>query len=222
MTNVYWPLTVPDSLGGVVGADDVRDAVRATIETWAPFYVAVISDRLATAGLIGGPGQNPAPLPDFGEWKNEPTFRNIGSGQPAAFLVRVPATVGTPDTQGNGQVIATWRCQVTVQVFGTQWEEAADLASWYEKAVRLSVMQHKSLGGFANSTKWMGNQYSGKEHSSSRTEGLIVMAFDVKVGNVIDVSRGPATVPVPPVVPAPDNTVATTSVTIANDGPEDP
>ena len=104
-----------------------------------------------------------------------------------------------------------------MQVFGTTWEEAADLGSWYEKVVRWCILQHRSLGGVAMSTKWMGNQYSGKEHSSTRTEGLIVMGFDVKLGNVIDVGRGPAEVPSPPVAPAPDPTVESTVVTVTKE-----
>lgn len=214
MTNVYWPLPVPDSLGGLVGADDVRDAIKATILEWSPYYIAVLSTRLATAGVIGQPQQISAPLPNFGTWVNEPDKRNFGSGQPAAFLSKVTGTVGEPVVQGNGQVIATWRSQVTVQVFGTTWEEAADLGSYYEKVVRWCILQHKSLGGFAMSTKWMGHTFNGKLHTGTRTVGEIVLAFDVKVGNVIDVNRGPATVPSPPVAPAPDETVASTVVTI--------
>lgn len=212
--STYWPLPLPDSLGGLVGADDVRNAVKDTIDEWSPYYLAVVSQRLVAQDRLGGAKQIKSPLKDFGKWLNDPDHRSYGSGQPAACLVTVPGTVGVPDKQGNGQIIATWRAQVTVRVFGTDWQEAADLTSWYEKTARWCILQHGSLGGFAMSTKWIGGQYSGREHTSTRTEGVATLGFDVKVGDVIDVNRGPATVPSPAVPPADDSTVETVVVTI--------
>lgn len=210
MTNPYWPLPTPDSLGEIIGADDVRDNVKATIDTWAPFYLSALSARLATAGRIGGKGQPNNPLPSFGTWTNQPAHRSWGTGQPAAYLVTVPATSGTPDLQGNRKYIAIWRVQVNIQVFGTTWQEAADLVSWYEKVVRWCVLQHRSLGGFAMSTKWAGVQYSATVHDSSRTLGQAVIGFDVQVGDVIDLGRGPSTVPTG--IPPQDPTVETVIV----------
>lgn len=216
MTNIYWPPPEPDALGALVGADDVRDALRATIDLWSPYYVSIISARLAVEGLIGNPGQTAIPLSNFGKWVNEPTARSIGTGQPAAYLVRVLNTVGVPhvQAQGYGRTAATWRAAVTVQVFGTDWQEAADLTSWYEKAVRASVMQHRSLGDFATSTKWMGNSYAGEVHNSSRTEGQCILNFDIAVNDVIDVNRGPLQVPSPPLTPGPDPTADEFIVTL--------
>lgn len=207
-----FPLPLPDSLGAMVGADDVRDAVKATVDLWSPYYVGIVSQRLAAAGRIGGAGQNPNPLPNFGTWVNEPSFRSIGTGQPAAYLVTVSGTVGKPHLQGNGQTLACYRAQVQVQTFGTSWQEAADLTSWYAKAVRWSVGQHRSLGGFANNTAWIGESYSAVEHSSSRTEGRVVVGFDVTIGDVMDVNRGPATVPGGGGPPTQDPTVETVIV----------
>lgn len=213
MTNIYWPLPEPNSLGGIIGADDVRDAIKATILLWSPFYLMAISETLAAQNRIGGTSggfkQPPNPLPQFGTWVNEPTHRNFGTGEPAAFLVTVPATVGVPDLQSSGQYIATWRAQVEVQVFGTSWEEAADLSSWYEKVVRWCILQHRSLGGLAMTTKWTGASYSGTQHTSTRTVGEVAMGFDVMVEDVADVNRGPQTVPSPLAIPAQDPTVKT-------------
>lgn len=216
MTNAYWPLPVPDALGPLIGADDVAEAVEATIELWSPFYIGAISGRLVDAAKIGGRSQPAAPLKPFGKWRNESEFRTIGTGEPAAYQVRVPATVGDPHLKGNGLYVVTWRAQVSVQFFGTNWREARDGTSWYEKAVRACVLQHRSLGGFANGTFWRGAQYAGIEHSSSRTEGQAVLGFDVEVLSVTDVFRGPKEVPVPALVPEQDPTVETTSVTVTN------
>lgn len=218
-TNPYWPLPSPDSLGGMIGADDVAEAIEATILEWSPYYLAVLSTRLLDAGKIGGHDQPTAPLKPFGKWRNESDKRSIGTGTPASFEVRVPATVGDPYLDDARRYIATWRAQITVQTFGTSWQNARDFTSWYEKAVRWSILQHRSLGDFAMSTKWRGAQYSGKEHSSSRTEGQAVLGFDVQVRDVTDLGRGPATVPTPPVAPPQDPTVETTSVTVTNVGP---
>lgn len=213
-TNVAWPLPQPDALGELVGADDVRRAVKETILKWSPYYLAIVSQRLVSAGIIGSARKPDSPLEPFGTWVNEPEFRSLGTGEPAAFLVTVPATVGSPELQGNRQYRVTWRAQVVLQIFGTSWEEAADRTSWYEKATRWSILQHRSLGEFATGTKWAGNQYSGKVHTSTRTEAQCVMAFDVGVANAIEI-RGPGnTVPEPFLPPADDPTVTSTITTV--------
>ena len=75
MTSVYWPLPSPDSLGTLVGADDVRNAVKDTITEWSPYYLAIISERLVDAGIL--PGAD-APLDNFGKWDRD-TFRNYST-----------------------------------------------------------------------------------------------------------------------------------------------
>lgn len=205
--SIPFPAPIPDSLGPLLGADDVRDAVKATIDEWSEYYLSVISQRLAAADRIGGQSQNPNPLPNFGTWVNDPTQRNFGTGQPAAFLVTVAATVGAPDVQGDGMVRAVWRANVSIQAFGTDWQEAADLTSWYEKCVRWCIQQHRSLGGFSTGSKWIGTSYSSKDHTSTRTLGIAAIGFDIGVANVINVRRGPATVPTQPGPPAQDPTV---------------
>lgn len=199
--------TAPDSLGPLLGADDIRDAVTATILEWSPYYLGVLSLRLQEAGRLGGKSQPKAPLPPFGKWRNQPTQRPPGTGIAPAFIVTSPATVGMPLQQGTGMVGAVWRAQVTIQVFGTTWQTAADLTSWYEKAVRWSLLQHRGLGGLAQNTKWMGCQYTGKRHSSTRTEGRVIAAYDVMVNDVVDVFAGPPAVPSTSGPPAPDPTV---------------
>jgi hypothetical protein len=213
-TNPYWPLPIPDSLGPLVGADDVRDSLKATIDEWSPFYLAVISSRLAEAQRIGGPSQAPNPLQSFGTWVNEPEARSWGTGMPACYLVTCPGTIGEPRIEGSRKVWATWRAQVIVNVFGTDWQLTADLTSWYEKAVRASVLQHGSLGGISDKTRWVGNTYAGKEHEGNRVFGQLVMGFDVLTPDVIDLSRGPATVPDPPIPPPDDPTVETVDVAV--------
>lgn len=211
-TNVYWPEPYPDSLGGLVGADDVRDNVESTIVTWSAFYLTALSGRLAFDNRIGGANQPPNPLPDFSDWPNQSQFRNYGVGQAASFYVTVPGTSGVPELQGNRNYIATWRAQVEVSVLGTTWKEAADLVSWYEKVVRWCIIQHRSLGGFAMATAWAGATYTPGEHTSTRTEANAILGLDVTVNDVIDATGGPATVPSG--IPTGDPTVLTTDVTI--------
>jgi hypothetical protein len=212
-TNPYWPLPSPDSLGTLVGADDVRNAVKRTITEWSPYYLAIVSERLVDEGIIGGPNQQSAPLDNFGKWDREPINRSIGTGQPAAFLVTSPGTIGAPTLQGNRQYRATYRAIVTIFVFGTTWEQCSDRTSWYEKATRMSVLNNRGLYGLATGTKWLGSVPEALEHDSTRTLGQCKLTFDVAVPIAAEI-RGPASVPVPPVAPPQDPTVETTAVTL--------
>lgn len=208
-TNPAWPLPEPDAIGPLVGADAARDAIKATIELWTPFYLANVSARLLAAGKIGtktSPVKSPQ-LATWGTWRNEPNFRSLGTGQPAAFLVTVAGTVGKPKIQATGLVLATYRAHVTVQVFGTTWQEALDLASWYETVARACVMQHRSLGGVtAAPTYWVGSNYAVEEHTATRSVAKATLGFDVTLPDIINVLRGPS---VPPATPTPgqDETV---------------
>ena len=224
MSNVEWPTASPDGLGEIVGADDVRDAVKATIDTWSPYYLSILSQRLATANRIGptGPlnGQDqpiiPTPLQSFGTWENEPTFRSIGTGMPAMYLVTSPGTVGVPKRRGDGTHDATYAAVVTVHVFGLDWQTTADLTSWYEKVVRWSVMQHRSLGSLASTVKWLGSAYEREEHDSKRTLGRALLRFDVVIEGVLDDTRGPASVPAEPwTPPGVDPTVQSTTAEVS-------
>lgn len=207
-TNPTWPLPEPDALGPIRGGDDVRLAVRSTIETWVPYYLTVLSARLAATGKIGGTNQPPNPLPPFGTWRDEPTYRNLGSGMPAAYLVTAPGTKGEPDKQGSGLYRATWRAQVRIQVFGTTWQQTLDLTSWYEKAVRWAVLQHQGLGGAAQATTWVGTSIElvDRTRNATRSVALATIGLDVTLANVIDSTRGPKTVPSTP-TPGQDETV---------------
>lgn len=209
--NPSWPVAAPDGLGPILGADDVRDAVNTTIGTWAPYYLSVLGARLAAAGLIGGPSQLPDPLPPFGQWTNELNYRNVGVGYSPAYEVTCPGTVGKPALKGT-TVTVVYACAVRVQVFGTDWQTTADATSWYEKAVRAALLQHRSLGGFAQATAWQGTAYHEVDHSSTRTEGVATLRFDVTVLDTLDVSRGPASLPAPPWSPPPTDPTATTTV----------
>jgi hypothetical protein len=212
-TNPYWPTATPDSIGPIIGADDVRDAVNTVIATWAPYYLGVLSAKLVAAGKL----QAGTHLPAFGKWVDEPDFRSLGTGQPAACLVTSPGTVGQPVLQASGLYIATWRVQVAVQVFGTDWQQAADRTSWYEKAVRLSVLQNRSLGGFANATLWAGSAYERRWHEQTRTEGVATLGFDVEVFDVTSVLGGPDVVPDNFDVPPSNPTALTADVELVRD-----
>lgn len=188
-SNPVWPVPEPDAAGPIRGADTARDAVRDTIDLWSPYYLGVLSKRLAATGRIQ------KPLQHFGHWRNTPSYRSIGTGQPAAFMVTVAATMKDPDVQANGLVIATWRTQVRVLVYGTTWQQASDRTAWYEQAVLLSVLQHRGLGGVAKATKWAGSAYAVAEHTSTRTVQQVTIGLDVTLDNVLSVRAGPATPP---------------------------
>lgn len=211
--NPTWPLLEPDLVGPIRGADDVRDALTATIDAWSPFYLGVLSKRLAAESRIGGKGQPRNPLPGFGHWRNTPNYRSLGAGMPAAFLVTTQATHKGPEVKGDGNIWATWRAECQVVLFGTTWQQAADVTSWYEKVVLLSVLQHRNLGTVAQTTKWVGSSYRPLEHTSARTLDMAAIGFDVTLANVLNVRGGPKTVPTTP-TPGQDETVDEVIVTL--------
>jgi hypothetical protein len=188
MTTPY-PLPTTDLFGGLAGAAEVRQAMVTTLKLWTPTYIAEVAAR---TGLTMRP---------FEDWKLRPEYRTLPVNNSPACLITCLGTLGEPAIRGNGSAYAVWTVEVSIVVFGDDWETTADLTGHYTTALRAAVLQHRDLGGFAGSTKWLGEKYTEIEHSSTRTLGVAVIHFAVAVDHVVDVTTGPATPTSPNTLP---------------------
>jgi len=201
VSNAAFPQPGPTVFGPMVGASDVREAMSATVQTWAGAYIAEM------AALTG------AALSPFQSWKVLYEYRTLPASEAPACWVTCTGTHGRPERQGNGRYMADWAVDVSVVVNGTTWDEAADRTAAYVTAVRTAILQHGSLGGLAQSTTWLGERYTAVDHSATRTLGVGLIAFGVRVDNVVNASAGPAT---PTAGPALAPTIATGRVAVVN------
>lgn len=195
-----WPAPGADVFGPMVGDAQVRDAVKSTISTWAPSY---INEMATQTGLA---------LKQIEDWKVLPEYRTLPLGDNPACWVTCLGTQGKPRPAGDGRTAVDFLVEVSVLVWGVgTWEDAADLVSHYATAIRSLLVQHRDLGGFAQSTAWQGGKGMPIDHSSTRTLMVHVSHYLVTVENAVNVLAGPAT-PTSPTTVGPS--VATTSVAV--------
>lgn len=204
MTNSFWPPWSPDVFGPLVAPSDVRDAVKATLQLWSPSYIAEIATRKDLT------------LPPIEDWTVRPEYRSLPVTSAPACMVTCGGTLGSPHREGDGNFLVHYGVQVSVVVFGPDWEPTEDLTGNYATALTAALLQNPSLGDFAQGVDWLSYRYLVVEHSSTRTLGTGQISLDVGVRNVVNAKAGPSAPTDPADLPP---TVETSSVAIVKETP---
>lgn len=219
MTQAWWldwnQTFLDDEYGPTYGANNVQSAVVTTLEKWMPTYIAAVNRNVGTEALY-------VPI----DYRHRPDYRTLPkSHNVAAVLVSVPGTSSEP-LQQQYTIRSDWRAEVQIFIYGTKdWQQTEAFTQAYATCVRTLLIQQRALGGFAQTTKWDGEQYHEGEHNSGRTIGIATVRFVVTVGSVMNPMGGPPapdfaatgtpTGPdtnAPPAIP----TVVTTDTTVSN------
>jgi hypothetical protein len=174
--------------GPWIGPAQVRQAVQATLEKWAPTYVAEAARRV---GVID------PPLVGFNEWENDADISPVGGDQAPRWTVYCPGTLDVPRRDGDGTYACLWDVQVNLWLWGTSWQDTEDRLGWYMTALMQALLQHPSLGGFAQSLYWRGVSYRPVDQNAFHTWGRGTLLLGAFVENILDAYAGPATVPTP-------------------------
>jgi hypothetical protein len=176
---------IGDVFGPVYGGHTVQEAFYNTLQTWLPTYIAEFNRALGSEVLV---------IPF--EYRHRPEYRTLPKNSSAAILVTVPGTAGQPEIFQNN-VRAHFHVDVMVYIYGsTNWQETEALTQAYAACLRTCMVQNRSLGGIAETTIWLGEEYLEGEHSSTRTTGVSHIRFLVTIANVMNIYGG---VPTPSV-----------------------
>lgn len=176
MSNQWWSQwnneSTNDVYGDVFGGASVQEAVYNTLQKWLPSYIAELNRQLG--GDI---------LQNVTEYRHRPEFRTLPKNVQCAILVMVPGTARTPH-YFQEFIRSDWRVEVDAFIYGTKdWQETQALTSAYSACIRACLIQHKDLEKFAETTKWISEEYYEGEHSATRTTGLGKIKFEVTVGS---------------------------------------
>lgn len=167
--------------GQIITGDDVRNAVKATVQKWIPTYLAVIARK---TGRTGG---------DLKAYRSYPTLFDIHKYaediMPACVLV-APGLLTTPKREKGGYR-ATWGVGLGCVVSGKDRDNTYQLATLYTAATRSLIMQHSSLGDFADGVNWISERYDNLDSSDARTIAAGVIQLGVDVTSVLDPTAGP-------------------------------
>jgi hypothetical protein len=132
--------------GESIASVDIDEWVLATLELWMPTYLAWIKQDKGLPYDIALPKRYANVIEDL-EWPDYAL---------PAILVATAKTDGTPDVLGDGSYSVNWLVAVSAIIRGQNPAMSRSLASYTELAVRMVLLQHGTLGGYARSTRWTG------------------------------------------------------------------
>jgi hypothetical protein len=190
--------------GSIITGSDVEAAVRTTVQRWQGDYLAEIAEQH---------GRARGDLPRFRSFLTTLDLDKFSEDQTPACLVVAPGTVELPE-KWSEKYLARWAVGVGCVVSGQDEANTYELISLYAAAVRAMIVQHKSLGGFAENTVWASERYDELATSDLRTIAAGTVQFYVDVKDVVDTTLGPTTPSVDSTVP-PGNWPTAQTVTVA-------
>ena len=171
--------------GPIVHAGMVEDAAAATLRLWLPTYLREIERQHGRAQLA---------LPDPKSWlvySHEDRPEDWPESGLPAVLLMCPGLKGEPAREGAGTYRARWDLQAGVVVSASRPAQTRQLAQLYGAAIRAAILQHPSLGGFAQAVTWADEANGDMSPIDSRSLGYTSVAFTVDVLDVVDARGGP-------------------------------
>jgi hypothetical protein len=159
----------------------VEAAMTATIKRFAPDYLAEVAEQS---------GRARGELELFRSYVTYVDLTKYNEDQIPTCVVTAPGTSETPARERGSRYMAPWGVGVGCVVSGQDAANTWELIGLYSAAVRAIVVQHKSLGGFASDTYWIGERYDELSSSDQRTIMAGVNQFSVWVEDVVDGAQG--------------------------------
>ncbi len=178
MTSVFGPIKTGS--GG-------EEAVITHLKNWMPAYLAEM-ERLT--------GRDAQTLPFPKSYTTTPRAPEkwIDSQLPAVLCVST-GLASAPKKEGSGSTRAIWRIGLATICSARNEEETHLFAKLYFAALRSAMVQHPSLGGFAEDTVWQGEDYDLTPSESRRSMASGYGLFDIEVTEVVNARMGLAEPP---------------------------
>jgi hypothetical protein len=169
--------------GPSIGKNEVQGAVLAHLEAWMPTYLAREARKRAVDALpqIKTYAQRTA----YGKWPSQLL---------PLVLINVPGIVkGSAISDGEGNVSKAYRVELGILVSANDEPSTRQLIGNYGAALHDAIVQHESLGGFAEFTDLVDEDYAAfaAEQGEERTRGSVGFEFAVGVRNVVNSRLGP-------------------------------
>lgn len=186
-------MTTNATFGSIFVAPKMEENLLAVLKEWLGTYLSEVERQY---------GLDPCSLarPKYWGTSVDDTLEP-GERYPAIVVVS-PGTNGTPDDTGGGNVAAWYDLTVAVSVMASNEMGARRVAGLYAGAIRAAVMQHGSVGGAAEATMWLGEEFLGEPGTQrNRSRAGALVHFRVRIGDAVNSQAGPA-------FPAPDDPCA--------------
>lgn len=159
-----------ERIGPIVHAGVVEAAVIDVLQEWLPTYLAEAVRQHGT-GRIATP-KSWAVASDYQRWPEQ--------GLPAV-IVSAPGTEGEPRVDGDRMYRADYELRVTAEIIARTGSEARLIGQIYAAAIRVAMMQRRSLGDGMRVTDWRGESNTTLAVEERRTRFASQNIFTVTV-----------------------------------------
>lgn len=186
---------------------EVEQAVIAHLKRWMATYLAEL-ERISELEAES--------LPMVRSWTTQASTEKWPEDQLPAVLVVSTGLTDQPRSEGDGTTHATWRIGLAAICSARTEAKTHAFAKLYFAALRTIMLQHPSLGGYAEKTVWGSEQYDALPiDEEKRTLAAGYGVFDVTVAEVANKLAGVLEPPDDPYAEPGDwPTVETTEVDI--------
>lgn len=150
----------------IVSADQICTAAETTLKN----HLADTVEALGWTQRLG----------KIADWQQLPVTDAIATAKLPALAITTGGIVGAPVVTRDG-IVTTWGLALGIYARGrTHVETQAHVRDWCA-AVRLTLLNHKSLGGIARDTTWVGERFDLiPARDSARTFGAGLVSLDVE------------------------------------------
>lgn len=187
-----------DLYGEIHDADDAEKAIVATLDDFLPGYLAAVEDAkglqpgelLLPRGLIAISEIDPSRLDE----------------QLPGIVVASPgeASAAPPQKDQAGVYRQSWLIEVGIAVRASTHIQARRLASAYLAAIKLIIVQNRSLGDRVEQAIWAGGDgHQAGPITADDQMAVYVTGVHVTLRNVASSRKGPDTPPDDPFNPVP-------------------
>lgn len=125
---------------------DVDEAVLATLRKWLPTYLRYVAASRSLGYELAVPA-----AASYANVISDAEFTDKGL---PSILVATAQTDGELEIV-DGAYVTPWLVAISAVVRGRTAPETRMLASYYELAIRMALVQQGTLDGFASATRWM-------------------------------------------------------------------
>lgn len=183
--------------GAIKIADDLEMATRDTVQKWFKTYLRELE-------LQSSEVQDVYPLP-LRYLVSEHLDQESADALPAIIVVSPGLSGKQPRQEGDGSYRCFFSIAIGVFVGGKDRQSTKRLVRVYTAICRTIIMQHQSLGGYADGTTWLDESYDDNfRFTDTETIGAGQVVFEVEVAGVVSRYGGPALYQEPEPEPDPD------------------
>lgn len=175
--------------GAIKDGTHVEAAMIEHLENWQLTYLAEVERQNGLEPRFLPPMRSFVTVKEFDKWPEE---------QLPACIVIAPGLAEPAVADGEGKFRSKWMLGIAVICSAPTKEDTNRLAKWYTSAFRTAVLQHPSLGGFAQGVEWRDEAFSDVSEDAQRTLSSGQAMFVVEVRDTVDRRGGPVVVPPDP------------------------